>query len=835
MKTLLKYCLALSLVAFGFSCACDCVSAADNATGIKRVVLIGVDGGGAFFKDADTPNLDRIFKDGAVTYDCLTSKPTISAECWGAMLHGVTPEYHGLTNGIAAARPYPVDSPFPSVFRVIRENMPNAKLASIVHWNQINHGIIENNLDVYKARDEKDSVVCDMVCDYLEKNDPTMLFVHFDECDGVGHRSGYGQKQHLEQLHITDGYIQRIHEVIEKRGWVDSTLFIVTADHGGKPEGGAGTTGHGGWSDAEKYIMFAAAGPNVEHGAIGEMGVRDTASIVLYALGLADKQPKSWTSRVPSGVFKGVEAKERPVYVNENIAAIKRVVLVGVDGGGIFFKDADTPNIDRIFKTGSVSYDVITSKPTISAQSWGSMLHGVTPEFHGLTNGIAGSRPYPEDSPFPSVFRAIRENMPNATLASICHWNPINIGIIENNLGVVKEHGNSDAKVTDMVCDYIAKNDPTFLFVHFDDCDGAGHGHGYGSKEHLAQLHTTDGYVQRIYEAIEKRGWLDSTLFILSADHGGTPQGSHGGWTDAEKYIIFAATGPGVIKGSVGEMGVRDISSVVLYALGLGDKQPETWTSRVPHGLFKGAPNMERPQYVLKPAFAHREHATTATPTGDDSIPAILGKERVRAYFAFDGDAKDALGKVETTTHGKLYFVDGYFGKAASFDDGYVTVANMKPGKSSFSVAFWMKTPGVDDDPCIISNKNWNDGRGPGFVISLRAADTKFNVGNKLERMDYVAQLPFDYTTGWVYVVYVVDRENNLVKYSYDFSPFDDDGIPGSLKSADFSVGDSVNIGQDGTGKYRAPLSATLDEVLIIDGVLTDEDVAKLKKAYQAR
>ena len=174
-------------------------------------------------------------------------------------------------------------------------------------------------------------------------------------------------------------------------------------------------------------------------------------------------------------------------------------------------------------------------------------------------------------------------------------------------------------------------------------------------------------------------------------------------------------------------------------------------------------------------------------------------------------------------------------GKAASSDDGYVTVANMKPGKSSFSVAFWMKTPGVDDDPCIISNKNWNDGRGPGFVVSLRAADTKFNVGNKLERMDYVAQLPFDYTTGWVYVVYVVDRENNLVKYSYDFSPFDDDGIPGSLKSADFSVGDSVNIGQDGTGKYRAPLSATLDEVLIIDGVLTDEDVAKLKKAYQAR
>ncbi len=70
---------------------------------------------------------------------------------------------------------------------------------------------------------------------------------------------------------------------------------------------------HGGWTDEEKYVMFAAKGPGLEKGEIGEMENRDMAAVVLYALGLGDKQPETWTSRVPSGRFKGVEGKESPV------------------------------------------------------------------------------------------------------------------------------------------------------------------------------------------------------------------------------------------------------------------------------------------------------------------------------------------------------------------------------------------------------------------------------------------------------------------------------------------------------------------------------------------
>ena len=40
----------------------------NETAGYRHVVVVGVDGAGGWFKDADTPNFDRIFQNGAVTY-----------------------------------------------------------------------------------------------------------------------------------------------------------------------------------------------------------------------------------------------------------------------------------------------------------------------------------------------------------------------------------------------------------------------------------------------------------------------------------------------------------------------------------------------------------------------------------------------------------------------------------------------------------------------------------------------------------------------------------------------------------------------------------------------
>ena len=277
----------------------------------------------------------------------------------------------------------------------------------------------------------------------------------------------------------------------------------------------------------------------------------------------------------------------------------EHVVVIGIDGAGAFIKDADTPDFDRIFENGAVTYTALASNPTISAECWGSMLLGVGPEVHGLNNGIVSTTPYPVDSPFPSLFRRIREKMPEAELGSYCDWNPITFGIVENNLGVSSATARDD-ELMPVICDYIREKKPVFLFTQLDSVDGAGHRHGYGSVEHIKRIHEVDVLINDAYTAVKDAGILESTLFIVIADHGGTPfdgkGASHGGWSDAEKLVTFAAAGRTVAKCTPDDMNIRDLSAIVLCALGI--EAPEFnekgWTSQVPEGLFKGA---ELPPY----------------------------------------------------------------------------------------------------------------------------------------------------------------------------------------------------------------------------------------------
>ena len=283
----------------------------------------------------------------------------------------------------------------------------------------------------------------------------------------------------------------------------------------------------------------------------------------------------------------------------------KHVIVLGIDGAGAFIKDADTPHFDRIFADGAVTYSALSSNPTISAECWGSMLLGVGPEVHKLTNGIVSSTPYPVDSVFPSLFRRIREVMPDAELGSYCNWNPITFGIVENNQNVANATAR-DSELVPMICDYIREKKPTFLFTQLDSVDGAGHGHGYGSEGHLRRIHEVDELVNDVYETVRETGILDDTLFLLIADHGGHGTG-HGGWTDEEKYVTFAAAGRSVKPGPIEEMNIRDLAAIVLYALGIDAPafDEQGWTAQVPADLFAG---------VVLPDYHDISHLTGAAP-----------------------------------------------------------------------------------------------------------------------------------------------------------------------------------------------------------------------------
>lgn len=281
------------------------------------------------------------------------------------------------------------------------------------------------------------------------------------------------------------------------------------------------------------------------------------------------------------------------------------VVVVGIDGAGAYVEHADTPNFDRIFAEGAVTYRALASRPTISAECWGSMLLGVDPLVHGLTNEIVCNEPYPTDSRFPSLFRRIRAAMPHAELGSFCDWNPITSGIVESNLTVTRDTG-CDTELTPRICNYIREKKPTFLFIQMDSVDGAGHAHGYGTPAHMQRIHEVDQYVGQVHEAVKDAGMLDDTLFLVIADHGGIGTG-HGGWTDEEKYVTFAAVGKTVRPGPIPAMNIRDLAAIVLHALGVAAPEFDEngWTAQLPVGIFADEET---------PAYRDISHLTGAAP-----------------------------------------------------------------------------------------------------------------------------------------------------------------------------------------------------------------------------
>lgn len=515
--------------------------------------------------------------------------------------------------------------------------------------------------------------------------------------------------------------------------------------------------------------------------------------------------------------------------------AYRHVVIIGVDGAGAFFKDASTPRLDEIFAGQATTLRSKTSFPTISAQCWTSLLHGVLPEYHRITNDIAEDKGiwYPVKSPYPSIFRVAREAYPEAKLASFVSWYAINNGIIEHNLGVeMGETKDVDPEIARMTVQYLSENTPMLLFVHFGSPDVVGEKEGFGTAAQLQAISDLDTYIGWIYDQLKLKDILDETLFIVTADHGGKGK-SHGGDSDEERYVFLGVAGKTIADGTIEDAETRDIAAIAAYALGL--ECPETWTGHVPAGVFKDVTEVGERKEGVFPGAQYRNHATLQTPALSD-MQSLLNGHQVMAYFPFDNNITDAFGNVQTTSSGTLQYNDGYFGTAVALHKGYVTLKDFSVGTESFSAAFWLKAalPSPKDaDPGIISNKNWQEGVYKGFILSLRGSgDIKFNVGDgSKNRMDFTRILPGDFADGWMHVIMSVDRPNKVVRIWYDFMDGDEASIPNALASISF---DSLafNLGQDGTGSLSYKLPAWIDELVITKDVLDEDDVKALKNYY---
>ncbi|MBR4726881.1 MAG: alkaline phosphatase family protein [Clostridia bacterium] len=279
--------------------------------------------------------------------------------------------------------------------------------------------------------------------------------------------------------------------------------------------------------------------------------------------------------------------------------AYKHVYIIGVDGAGTFFENDYMTNFHRIFENGAVKYGARTETKTDSGPNWTSILTGVSYFKHGAENGVVGGEQKRVFKRYPSIFSYVHNAMPETELASINNWGAINIGIVEDDIGVTKISIGPDDATVDAIVNYFNEgHSPALFFTQLDEVDAAGHAHGSASAEYEEAMKAADERIGIIYDCLEEKGLLEDGLFIVTADHGHKETGGHGRFSKIESYSTIAVAGKTVVSG--GEMDkdvkLRDVAAISLYALGV-ESDEWSFTARVPGNLFQDVKGKMRPYY----------------------------------------------------------------------------------------------------------------------------------------------------------------------------------------------------------------------------------------------
>ena len=122
-----------------------------------------------------------------------------------------------------------------------------------------------------------------------------------------------------------------------------------------------------------------------------------------------------------------------------------------------------------------------------------------------------------------------------------------------------------------------------------------------------------------------------------------------------------------------------------------------------------------------------------------------------------------------------------------------------------FSIDFRIRSFGWDGDPAIVSDKDWNSGSNPGFVIAFNGNSIKVNAGSGSNRADVNGSLAVN-DGQWHHVLATFDRDGNLELFLDGISQ-GTDVMGGDV--LDMNSPHTLKIGQDGTGDYPISFSAS--------------------------
>jgi len=266
---------------------------------------------------------------------------------------------------------------------------------------------------------------------------------------------------------------------------------------------------------------------------------------------------------------------------------VQHVLLIGIDGlspAGI--QAASTPTLDSLMQAGTHSMTAHAVLPSSSNPNWASMIMGASPEEHGIMDNDWRPKDIGEQAfcgqeageMWPTIFRLVRENYPDADLATFHDWSTIGRLIEPGVLNMLADTRGAD-RTARAAANYLTDYEPDLMFVHLDHVDHAGHSYGWGTDAYQRAVAQADELIGEILHGLRVKGNLEQTIVIVTSDHGGIER-RHGGNTAEEFTIPWIIAGPSVKSGSQLEDNIMTYDTAATIAYIFGIQPPSCWIGR---------------------------------------------------------------------------------------------------------------------------------------------------------------------------------------------------------------------------------------------------------------
>ncbi len=261
---------------------------------IEHVVIISIDGLRPDVLDkADTPVIDALQANGAYSPRAQAVLPSVTLINHASMLSGMSPEKHGITWNEHDPALGTVNGP--TLFSVAHQ--AGLSTAMVVGKPKLEHLVLPDTMDTYNYAGFTDRQVVNEAVKVIEAGLPNVLFIHLPDVDSAGHLTGWMSRGQLFAVSMTDDQVGKVVAALDTEQYLDKTLLIITADHGGSD------TSHGSDSPEDITVPWLAVGPGVSVGVVLESNIimYDTAATALYALNLP--VPKVWEGQPTQEIF----------------------------------------------------------------------------------------------------------------------------------------------------------------------------------------------------------------------------------------------------------------------------------------------------------------------------------------------------------------------------------------------------------------------------------------------------------------------------------------------------------------------------------------------------